>query len=114
LYAEAIEQLEDLCTTMKETAVARTLGDIYAVIGLNREAEKRYIEALSLTPATDLEDLGLTQKSLAQVYETLGLFDRAMAQLAEAKKAYRRLGNRAMVNSLSKAEHRLKQPRNRT
>ena len=110
LYAEAIEQLEDLYTTMKEPAVTQMLGDIYATIGLNREAEKRYVEALSLTPANDLEGLGLTQKSLAQVYENLGLFDRAMARLAEAKKAYRRLGNRAMVNTLLKDERRLRQP----
>ncbi|MEK6300529.1 MAG: tetratricopeptide repeat protein [Acidobacteriota bacterium] len=110
LYAEALEQLEDLYTTMKEAAVARMLGDIYAVIGLNREAEKRYVEALSLTPADDLEGLGLTQKSLAQVYENLGLFDRARASLAEAKRAYRRLGNLAMVNRLVKDERRLRQP----
>ena len=66
LYAEAIEQLEDLYTTMKEPAVASMLGDLYAAIGLNREAEKKYLEALSLTSANDLEGLGSTWKNLAQ------------------------------------------------
>ncbi len=109
LYSEAIEELQDLYPTMKELAV-RMLGDLYATIGLNREAEKWYLEALSLTPANDLDERGLIGKNLAQVYENLGMFDRAMARLAEAKKAYRRLGNRAMVNTLLKDELRLKQP----
>ena len=112
LYGEAIEQLQDLLTTMREAAVAGTLGDLYATIGLNREAEKRYLEALSLTPADDLEGLGATKQSLAQVYENLGMYDRAIARLQEARKAYQRLGNRALVKALLKDERRLKQPRN--
>lgn len=113
LYAEAIEQLEELYATMKEPAVARLLGDLYAVTGLNREAEKRYVEALRLTPAGDLEGLGLTQKSLAQVYESLGLVDRAIARLAEARKAYQQLQDWAMVKTLLKDERRLKKPQGR-
>jgi hypothetical protein len=110
LYSEAIEQLEDLYTTVKDPAVASTLGDLYAAIGLNRGAEKKYLEALGLTPANDLDGLGLTQKSLAQVYENLGIFDQAIARLEEAMKAYRRLGNTAMVNVLLDKERRLKKP----
>jgi hypothetical protein len=110
LYAEAIEQSEDLYTTMKEPAVARMLGDLYAAIGLNREAEKKYVEALGLTAASDLDGLGLTQKNLAQVYENLGIFDQAIARLEEAMKAYRRLGYTAMVNALFNEERRLKKP----
>jgi hypothetical protein len=113
LYCEAIEQLLDLDTTMKEPAVVGMLGDIYAKIGLNREAEKKYLEALSLTSAGDLEGIGAIHRSLAQVYEHLGSVEKAIVQLQEAKKAYRRLGNRAMVNSLVKDEPRLRQPRNR-
>ncbi len=113
LYCEAIEQLQDLYTTMKEPAVVRMLGDLYATIGLNREAEKKYLEALSLTSAGDLEGIGAIHRNLAQVYEHLGSAEKAIVQLQEAKKAYRRLGNRAMVNSLVKDEHRLRQPRNR-
>lgn len=107
LYSEAIEQMQDLYATMKEPAVARTLGDLYATIGLNREAEQKYLEALSLTPADDLDERGLIGKNLAQVYENLGMFDRAIARLAEARKAYQRLGNRAIVNALLKDERRL-------
>lgn len=110
LYAEAIEQSEDLYMTMKEPAVARMLGDLYAAIGLNREAEKKYLEALGLTAASDLDGLGLTQKNLAQVYESLGIFDQAIARLEEAMKAYRRLGYTTMVNALSNEERRLKKP----
>ena len=113
LYSEAIEQLQDLATTMKEPAVARMLGDLYATIGLNREAEKRYLETLSLTAADDLEGLGATQQSLAQVYENLGMFNRAIARLQEARKAYQRLRNRAIVNALLNDERRLKNPRGR-
>lgn len=113
LYAEAIEQLEGLYPTMKVPAVAQMLGDIYAMTGLNREAEKRYVEALSLTPANDLEGLGLTQRSLARVYENLGIFDRAIACLVKARNAYQRLRNRVMVKILLKDERRLKKPQGR-
>ena len=111
LYSEAIEQLQDLYRTMKEPAVARVLGDLYATIGLSREAETKYLETLSLTPADDFEGLGATQRSLAQVYENLGIYDQATARLKKAIKAYRRLGNRAMVDALLKDERRLKEPR---
>jgi hypothetical protein len=108
LYSEAIEQLEELYTTMKEPVVARTLGDLYAEIGLNREAEKKYLEALDLTPAGDLDGLGLTQRNLAQVYERLGIFEKAIARLRAAMEMYRRLGNTAMVYALVNEELRLK------
>jgi hypothetical protein len=109
-YSEAIEQLEDLYKTTKESEVVRTLGDLYAAIGLNREAEKKYLEALTLTSADDLDGLGVTQKSLAQVYDNLGIFDQAIARLREAMKIYRRLGNGAMVKVLFNMERRLKRP----
>jgi hypothetical protein len=113
LYSEAIEQLENLYAAMKEAAVAKMIGDLYATIGLYREAEKKYLEALSLTPARDLEGLGMTQKNLALVYENLGILDRAIARLANARKAYRRLKDSAMVKALLKEEQRLKKNRRR-
>lgn len=109
LYAEAIEQLQDLYTTMKVSAVARMLGDLYATIGLNREAEKEYLDALSLTPASDLEGLGMTQRSLARVYENLGICDKAVAQLKAATSAYRRLRRFRMVRDLVHEKWRLKE-----
>lgn len=108
LYSEAIEELDVIYTKMKVPAVARMLGDLYAASGLNREAEKKYLEALGLTSANDLDGLGLTLKNLAHVYDNLGDFDKAIARLAEARKAYRKLRNSAMVNVLLNEERRLK------
>lgn len=107
LYSEAIEQLEDLYNTMKEPAVGRMLGDLYATVGLNREAEKEYLKALDLTAKNDLDGLGLIQKNLAQVYENLGALDRAIARLKEARNAYQRLRNRTIVRGLLRDERRL-------
>ena len=113
LYSEAIEQLENLYVTMKEAAVAKMIGDLYATISLDREAEKKYLEALSLTSARDFEGLGMIQKNLALVYENLGILDRAIARLAYARKAYRRLRDSAMVKALLREEQRLKKNRRR-
>ena len=110
LYSEAIEQLEDLYTTTKEPAVIRMLGDLYVTVGLNREAEKKYLEALSLTSANDLDGVGLIQENLAMVYENLGIFDQAIARLREATKAYRWLGNTAKVKAMLDKERDLKKP----
>jgi hypothetical protein len=107
LYAEAIEQLQDLYTTTRLPAVARTLGDLYKETGLSREAEGKYLEALSLQDTTDLEGVGLIQKSLAETYENLGIFDQAIARFEEAIKAYRLLQNAAMVDSLMDEKRRL-------
>lgn len=108
LYSEAIEQLEELYRTMNEPAVATALGDLYATIGLNREAEKRYLEALRLTPANDFDGRGMIEKNLAQVYENLGNLDLAVARVREAITAYRRLKKVRMVNALLNEERRLK------
>jgi hypothetical protein len=110
LYSEAIEQLEDIYTTMKEPAVAGLLGDLYVSIGLNREAEKNYLEALRLAHANDFESRGMIEKNLSQVYENLGSFDLAIERLLGSIAAYRRLKNFRMVNALLKDERRLKKP----
>jgi hypothetical protein len=111
LYAEAIEQLEDIYTALKEPAFIVRLGDLYAAIGLNREAEKKYLDALKLTLANDYEGLGLIQKNLAQVSEALGFLDIAIARLGEAIKAYRQLKHQAMIKALLKKEQELKKMR---
>jgi hypothetical protein len=107
LYSEAIEQLEDLNARMKGPEVISMLGDLYATAGLNREAERKYLEALHLTPANDLARRGETEKSLALVYENLGNISQAIARLREAIIAYRRLKNVRMVNTLLNEERRL-------
>lgn len=108
LYSEAIEQLENLFTTMEEPAVVILLGDLYATIGLNREAEKKYLKALDLTASNDLEGVGLIQKSLTRVYENLGEFDEAITELRKAINTYRQLGNRAVVRALLNKEREMK------
>lgn len=113
LYSEAIEQAQDIFAITKQPAVAMMLGDLFATIGLNREAEKEYLKALSLTQSDDLETVGLTTRSLAAVYENLGMYDRAIARLKEARKAYQRLRNKAIVNALLRDERRLARPRGR-
>ncbi|HXU38169.1 MAG TPA: tetratricopeptide repeat protein [Blastocatellia bacterium] len=107
LYAEAIERLEIQYNTNKESAVARLLGDLYAEIGLNREAEKKYLDALSLNPESDLDGLALTQRALAQVYENLGILKQAVEKLIEAIATYQRLGDTATVNVLLDEKRRL-------
>jgi tetratricopeptide repeat protein len=107
-FAEAIELLQKLSSEMKEPAVAVMLGDLYAVIGLSREAEKEYLLALTLMDANDFDGHGMTQRSLAQVYETLGNIDEALARLRQAITAYRRLKLRTIINSLLTKERRLK------
>jgi tetratricopeptide (TPR) repeat protein len=108
LYAEAIEQFESLSKSLKEPALIRTLGDLYLAIDLNREAEGWYLEALGLQSSGSLGEQALTQRGLAQVYENLGILERAIATLDDAKKAYERLGDAAMVESLEQQGKRLK------
>jgi hypothetical protein len=108
LYAEAIEQLEEIYKTGKEAEVTRTLGDLYAATGLNREAAAKYEEALALTDAGDLDGLGWTRLNLAQAYENLGSVTQAIAQLREAVNTYRRLGNRALAQALFRRQQELK------
>jgi tetratricopeptide (TPR) repeat protein len=107
LYAEANEQLERAHDAAKDAVVARKLGDLYMRVGLNREAEKKYIEALKLLDPEDLEETGVTQKNLATACEQLGIFDQAVARLEEAIKAYEQLGDSAAVEELRKQEQRL-------
>jgi hypothetical protein len=94
LYAEAIDEIESVSKIMKEPAVIRMLGDLYLAVGLNREAEKRYLEALTLQPKNDLKEQAITLMELAQAYENLGILDQAAIRLGEAIKIYERLKNR--------------------
>jgi tetratricopeptide (TPR) repeat protein len=108
LYAEAIDQLEALSKTVHEPAVACMLGDLYMRVGLNREAEKRYLDALSLTEANDVEGQASIQYKLAQAYESLGSYDLAAAKLGEAINAYTTLENRSMADELTTKQQKLK------
>ncbi len=113
LYSEAIEQMEDMFTAMKESVVVSALGDLYATIGLNREAERKYLTALSLISARDFDGQGLIERNLARVYENLGIIEQAVTRLREAIRTYRRLNNARMVAALLNEERRLKKLRDR-
>jgi len=113
LYSEAIDQLDNCDPAFANPAVISLIGDLYAVVGLNREAEKKYLQALASTPANDLDGLGSTHRNLAAVYENLGEFDRAIAQLKEAITVYRRSRNLHVAAVLFNDERRLRNPRSR-
>ena len=101
LYTEAIALLER--SGPKSSPITlRALGDLYLTVGLDREAEKRYIEALRLNPEKELEERALLQSGLALVYQRLALFDHAAERLGEAADSYGKLGNAAMVEKLKK------------
>ncbi|MBM4458485.1 MAG: tetratricopeptide repeat protein [Chloroflexi bacterium] len=93
LYAEAIEGLERL-REAQEPAVLRLLGDLYLSVGLNRQAEERYLAALAGSAlAADLEGQAQAHHALGRIYDALG--DRAAARrsLTDALARYERLGD---------------------
>jgi hypothetical protein len=101
LFAEAIETLEEVLKVAKTPAMVRQLGDLYASVGLNREAEKTYLEALGLPQvASDTEGQALTLHALALTYERLGNVDQARARYAEAISAYEKLHDDITVTEL--------------
>lgn len=109
LHAEAIEILEELSKTLKEPAVLRMLGDLYTAIGLNREAEKRYLDVLSLPQlAGDPEGLALTLRALAHTYQSLGASNEAAIRFDAAIKAYEEMGDSMTVEELKTLRQRVK------
>ena len=110
LYAEAIEELEKVSVTVKAPGVMSRLGDLYASVGLSREAEGFYLEAISLSrTAGDLEAQALALRSLALTYENLGLFDRALARYDEGIGAFEKLGEAAAAAELKAKRAKLAQ-----
>jgi len=102
LYAEAIEGFNDVLATLREPAVARMLGDAYAEIGLNPEAERQYLVAANLQDSADLEGVALLQRALANIYEKLGIFEKAVASLEKAADQYAVLGDSTKAEELRK------------
>lgn len=108
LYAEATAELEAISATARTPAVARRLGDSYASVGLNREAEKLYLEALSLPEmAKDTEARALTLRSLALTYEGLLDWDQARARYEEAISAYEKLRDHITLKELKAQRARI-------
>jgi lipoprotein NlpI len=70
------------------------LGDLYLSVGLNRQAEERYLAALAGSAlAADLEGQAQAHHALGRTYDALG--DRAAARrsLTDALALYERLGD---------------------
>jgi uncharacterized protein YceK len=111
LNAEAIEQLEELSNTLKEPAVARSLGDLYLRIGLNRFAEERYLQALGLSQRlNDVEGQALAQNALGLVYEALGNKGEALQRLQKAMEWYRKLGDAKRIEEIREQLGKMQQP----
>lgn len=101
LFSEAIELLTELKKTLKEPAVLRLLGNLYAASGLHREAVRQYEEALALPQiASDIEGQALTLAALGRSYSALG--ERALETdyLTRAVEAYQKLGEKVTIEQL--------------
>ncbi len=102
LVAEAIELLEELAAEGGPPSLPRTLGDLYARIGLVLEAETRYLEAARRSAeAGDLEGEALARQALGYLYrEALGLEDEAERAFGEARELFRALGDAGAIQRL--------------
>jgi hypothetical protein len=101
LSSEAIEMLTGLTKTLKEPAVLRLLGDLYAASGLHPEAVRQYELALTLPQIrTDLEGQALTLGALGRSYAALGNREQANVSFARALDAYQKLGERLTIEQL--------------
>lgn len=108
LYAEAIETLNSMSADALGPPVLRLLGDLYSQAGLNREAERTYLKALSLPQITgDPESRALILSALAGTYEALGARKSAKAKWDEAIKVYEVLGDKEMVDDLKQRRDRI-------
>lgn len=102
LSSEAIIKLEALKGELKELAVLRLLGDLYANAGLHREAATHYESALKLPQAvSDLEGQALTLTSLGRSYDMLKKSDQAQASFTKAVEIFGKLGEQVTVEKLS-------------
>jgi len=99
LIAEAIELLEKLVKDgSQETAVYRTLGDLYHRIGLERLAEDRYLKAQQLAEkAGDVEGQAACLTGLGEVYISLGNRDLALHHWQRALQQYKIIGDAAKI-----------------
>jgi hypothetical protein len=112
LHAEAIEMVNSMTDAAKGPPVIRLLGDLYALTGLNREAERTYLRALTQPQmAEDPEDKALTLSALAETYEALGSPSNARARWDEAIRVYEALGDREMAAQLKQRRDRLHKTR---
>ena len=100
LQAEAIALLDPLAGS-GEPAVPRLVGDLYLSIGLNRQAEESYLQALTLSQgANDAEGQAAAHAALGAIYESLGSRAEAVRHWQGAIAGYERLGDQARTTEL--------------
>ena len=91
--------------------MARSLGDLYLRIGLNRFAEERYLQALGLSQRlNDVEGQALAQNALGLVYEALGNKGEALQRLQKAMEWYRKLGDAKRIEEIREQLGKMQQP----
>lgn len=102
LYAEAIERLEALPSTVKEPAVARLTGDLYLATGLAWYAEEKLLKALELSrKRSDLEGQAIVGRTLALLYsDVIGNAQEADAQGKKALSLYQKLGDQRAIQEI--------------
>jgi len=102
LRLEAIEQLKSLIEQgNRNPAIHRTLGDVYAAIGLNALAEKAYLEAFQLANSTeDIEEQAAAATGLAETYEILANYREAHSWVIEGLQRYQQLDDSDQVYEL--------------
>ena len=100
LYAEAITLLDPLAGS-GEPAVPRLVGDLYLSIGLNRQAEESYLQALTLSQGVnDAEGQATAHATLGAIYESLGSGEEAVRHWQDAIAGYEQIGDQAKIAEL--------------
>lgn len=109
LRLEAIEKLKYLIDQgNRNPAIHRTLGDVYAAIGLNALAEKVYLEAFQLANSTqDIEEQAAAATGLAETYEILANYREAHSWVIEGLQRYQQLDDSDQVYELVQILERL-------
>ena len=103
LTSEAIDKLNALRSTLNQPWVLLLLGDLYAAVGLHREAVTQYEGVLVLSQtAEDPEAQALAFASAGSSYLALGAFADANSVFTKAVDAYRKLGITVDVKQLKK------------
>ena len=104
LVSEAIDLLEGLVEGgCSESAVYRSLGDLYRHIGVDGLAEARYLDAIELAEQVpDVEGLALVFASLGEIYLDWGNRSEALRYWDNAIRTYKHIGDRARLEYLEK------------
>ncbi len=95
LRADAIEKLEELIDQGKSSVyLYRELGDLYWIINRVSQAEKAYLDAISLAETDEnLHARAFAHSRLGELYQIIKQKDKAAEMLEKAKNLYQEAGN---------------------